>query len=286
MTYSVMEEEGKAVLDFVLPYDFLNVARNEIIGISLGCNPDTGWIGWTHGTLKGANGEAFVKPEMTADYLRIGVDNVLFENNVNYTVDQLDLRNYNIAFGVAHDMFFANIERDATGVTFSFATLGDFNRNGSENEMILIYFDFLTNSPGAGGAWPCVDYLLKIASDGTVYGSNGESKGNGAGWWSATANDAAGWDQAVINRENGITTISYHISIEKMKAIGLGNDNEIFGVVMREASHNAGDHSLYGEWYDCNFEGRGRDANGVGDYIRVSPDGKVYTASNNNPITE
>lgn len=216
----------------------------------------------------------------------MGIDNVLFENNVNFTTDTLDLRDYNIAFGVANDMFFAKIDRDETGVTFSFASLGDFNKNGAENEMILIYFDFLTNSPGAGGAWPSVDYLVKIASDGKVYGSNGEGKSNGAGWWSATEADRDGWDEAVINRNNGITTISYRISLERMKQIGLGADNEIFGIVMREASHNAGDHSLYGEWYDCNFEGRGRDANGVKDYIRVAPDGRVYTADDNNPMTE
>lgn len=286
MLYSIETADSGTTVKFVVPYKFLNVAREEIIGVSLGYNPGSGWLGWNHETLKGANGAAFVKPEMTADYLRVGKDNVLFENNVNYTTDTLDLRDYNIAFGVAHDMFFAKVDRDETGVTFSFASLGDFNKNGAENEMILIYFDFLTNSPGAGGAWSCVDYLIKIASDGKVYGSNGEGKSNGAGWWSATEADRNGWDEATINRNNGITTISYHISLERMKQIGLGADNEIFGVVMREASHNADNHALYGEWYDCNFEGTGRDGNGVRDYIRVAPDGRVYTAGDNNPVTE
>ena len=281
MTYKVTGKQGI----FALPYAFLSVTRNEIIGISLGYIPEGGsWTGWEHETMKGANGTAFVKPEMTADYLRIGVDNVLFENGVNYAVEELDVRDYKVQFGMKADMFYSKAERDENGVTFSFVTLGDFDKDGSQKEMVLLYFDFITDTEhkGTGGWSNGADYLIKIFSDGTVYGSNGEGKPKGPSWWSATDADKTG-DTVTINRNNGITQFTYSLTYDKLKVMGLGANDEIFGFVMREASHNAGDHKLYDPWYDCYFDGACRDAAAKSDFIRLSADGKMYTANNNNP---
>lgn len=282
MTYTISGKEGV----FVLPYSFINIARDEIIGISLGYIPaGSAWTGWTHETLKGANGDAFVKPEMTADYLRIGVDNVLFENGVNYTTDVLDVRDYEIQFGMNSDMFYAKVDRDTSGVTFSFVTLGDFNKNGDQNEMVLLYFDFVTDTQHKGTDWTNgADYLLKIASDGTVYGSNGEGKPKGPSWWSATNDDKTG-DTVTIDRTGGITKFALTLTYDKLAAMGLGSNDEIFGIVMREASHNAGDHTLYDPWYDCYFDGVCRDAAAKTEFIRVAANGTLYTATDNNSVT-
>ena len=165
------------------------------------------------------------------------------------------------------DDFYGKVSaRDESGITFDFLTTGDFGKEGDQNEMVLIYFD--TGETKAGG-WSDVDYLIKIASDGTVYGKAGA-------WWSASEADKIG--TVVITRENGVTTFSLKVAYS---TLGIGAE-DVFGVAMREASHNAGDHHLYDPWYDCYFEGGRIDAAASSQYVRVAADGTLYKAANNN----
>ncbi|MBO5716157.1 MAG: carboxypeptidase regulatory-like domain-containing protein [Clostridia bacterium] len=291
MVYTVENADTAPVLTFTLPYDFFGqrsaneaVAPTEVIGISAGQWMGTDWDGWDNFALLGANGEPFVKPEMPMDYIRIGAHNEIYSHINN---DTLNLNEYQINFGTGYnaennivgarpvmiaDNFYAKVvSRDANGVTFSFLTTGDFAKEGDQNEMVLVYFD----KGESTGGWTN-DYLIKIASDGTVYGRAGA-------WWSATEADKLG--TVTITRENGVTRFDLTVSYE---TIGVAAD-EVFGVAMRECSHNAVDHHLYDPWWDCYFNRgtdigspvTGIDAANCAAYIRVAADGTLYLAPNN-----
>lgn len=292
MVYTVENADTAPVLTFTLPYDFFGqrseneaVAPTEVIGISAGQWMGTDWDGWDNFALLGANNEPFVKPEMPTDYIRIGSHNEIYSHINNNT---LNLNEYQINFGTGYnaennpvgarpvwvaDNFYAKVvSRDANGVTFSFLTTGDFSKEGEQNEMVLIYFD---KGESTGGWTP--DYLIKVASDGTVYG-----RANSA-WWSATDADKIG--NVTISRENGVTRFDLTVSYE---TIGVAAD-EVFGVAMRECSHNAIDHHLYDPWWDCYFNrgtdigypGAGIDAANCDQFIRVAADGTLYRANSN-----
>ncbi len=297
MKLTVVDADTAPVVTFTLPYAFFGqrdvtevISATEVIGISAGqwstiANDGAGdWDGWDNQALWGANGAAFVKPEMPTDYIRIGAHNEVY-NHINN--DTLNLHEYQINFGTSYtldgapagakvqtlaDNFHAKVSsRNESGVTFDFITTGDFSKNGSENEMVLVYFDTSDTVNG----WDNVNYLIKIASDGTVYGKVGS-------WWSATDADKIG--EVVITRENGVTTFSLTVAYS---TLGI-SATDVFGVAMRECSHNASDHGLYDPWWDCYFEaGTSIGANGIDaansdQYIRVAADGSLYRANNNN----
>ena len=305
MKLTVENADTAPVVTFTLPYTFLGVAKTDVIGISAGqfsatANSGAGdWDGWDNVALPGANGEAYVKPEMPQDYVRIGARNELYAKADNAAVD---FSGYEIRFATGEntdtaagsrpvdeaDDFRGKVaSRDASGVTFEFLTTGDFSKEGEQNEFVLIYFDTGDTVDG----WNNVDYLIKIASDGTVYGSDGtDNDGNinnpgtanegSASWWSAGDNFKL--DVTVeITRENGVThftvTVPYTL-------LGIGAD-DVFGIAMREASHNAGDHHLYEPWYDCYYNGTAIDAANSSQYVRVAADGTLYSAANNNTAT-
>ncbi len=294
MVYTVEgADTNQPILYFTLPYDFFgqvdpaaSITSTEVIGISAG-QWHTGvsdWDGWDCFALYGANGSAFVKPEMPLDYIRIGAKNEIYNHINNET---LNLSDYEINFGTSYevggdgvgmhyvaeaDNFYATVvSRDESGVTFKFLTTGDFGKEGEQNEMVLVYFD---KGESTGGWTP--DYLVKIASDGTVYGKAGA-------WWSATEADKIG--EVVITRENGVTTFEWKVSYD---LIGISS-TEVFGIAMRECSHNAVDHHLYDPWFDCYFNrgtdigasATGIDAADCAQFIRVDADGNLYAAANN-----
>jgi hypothetical protein len=226
---------------------------------------------------------------MPSDYVRIGADNTLYAKADNLSVD---FSSYYFHFGTGSltaqtnpekeagalgnaglnaDGFYGKIlSRDASGVTFEFITTGNFSVNSatSEKEMILIYFD--TGVESLDGWNP--DYLIKIASDGSVYGKVGA-------WWSANDSNKLANVATIVN-ENGVTKVTYTVSYD---ILGIGA-NDVFGVAMREASHNAGDHMLYDPWHDFYFanETVGRDAASCTQFIRVASNGAVYVDNNNN----
>ena len=282
-------EDGKTFY-LTLPYDYIGVQRTEIVGVAFGqwSESANGWDGWNYAGATGVNGTNFVDPAMPVDYIRIGADNVSFWNAENKTLEEFNPTGYDILFGMGldganptvpeADHFYGKVaSRNENGVTFSFITTGDFGTRAGEKEMILIYFDKGESING----WENVDYLVKVASDGTVYGSNGSDKngninnpGTGnqgsASWWSA--NDNFKLDiTATINRENGVTTVEVTIP---HSVIGI-SASESFGVAMREASHNAGDHSLYDPWFDCYYHGERIDAAWSKKYARVDENGQL-----------
>ena len=260
MKYTVTGADSKPVLTFTLPYAFfgqvnaeMGIASDEVIGISAGqfSSSANGWDGWDNFAMFGANKGAYVKPEMPQDYIRIGARNEIYAKADNSTVYTAEHESYRIRFGIGlnnetaqgasyamteyADDFRAKVERSADSVTFRFISTGDFGvYSTGEREMILIYID----RGEAVNGWENVDYLIKIASDGNVYGK-------AAAWWSAADSDKIGTAQ--ITRENGITTVSYTISNQ---ALGIAA-GEVFGVAMREAAHNSTDHQLYDPEWDC-----------------------------------
>ncbi len=294
MKLTVENANTAPVATFTLPYSFFGqvnseagITSTEVIGISAGQWSTTAndWDGWNNFALFGANNSAFVKPEMPMDYIRIGAHNEIYNHISN---DTLDLNEYEINFGTGYnaennpvgarpvdiaDNFYATVkERNENGVTFKFITTGDFGKNGENNEMVLVYFD---RGESATGAWT-PDYLIKVASDGTVYGKAGA-------WWSATESDKIG--AVTITRAGGVTTFELTVSYE---TIGVAA-NEVFGVAMRECSHNTVDHQIYDSFWDCYFEKgtnigaptTGIDAANCEAYIRVAADGSLYLANSN-----
>ena len=270
--------EQQPEVSFILPYAFLGVEPTEIIGVSFGQYNGTDWNGWNCPDMAGYNGSAFVAPEITMDYIRIGADNKPFENSYNYEKDKLDLSGHQIHFGQMADSFYSKVvSRDDTGVTFEFVTLGDFGMRKGAEEMVFLYVD--TGEPRDNG-WEQVDGLFKISSDGTVYYRN-------AAWYEALDSDKTG-ETVTITRVNGITRFTYKVLYSK---IGIEKD-EVFGVAMREGTRNVntdGDRNdkLIDPWYDCYFEENTHvDAAWCSMYIRVKADGVLVVASSNGAVTE
>lgn len=282
LVLNVTEEDGNPVVYFTLPYDQLNVERTEIVGISFGqwSIAASAWDGWTltgdYAAQKGANGEAFVRPEMTWDYIRIGVDNKPFVNAANIALDVLDLNGYNLHFGKFNDSIHAKVSRDSEGITFEFATIGDFGRSINPNsgqdseEVILIYID--TGAPVGG--WGN-DYQVKITSGGKVAIKNGA-------WWNV--ND--GNDRGTVNTaadENGVRKFSYKVLYTD---IGLaGGTEETVGFALVEGWLTVDNWSdEYGGMIYTKQNGfyvMG-DAANEATFVRVDKDGNLFVAESNN----
>ncbi len=281
LTLRIAGTEEQPEVYFTIPYAFLNVSRDEIIGVTFGQSCTDGLDGWNH-DLKGLNGITFVAPEIPWDYIRIGKDNQAFWNAENKTVAELDLSSYNLHFGKSNDSFHAKVSRDEEGVTFDFVSLGDFNKNGGNLEAILLYID---KGEPAGG-WG-VDYQYKIVSDGNVYGNDGSdasSAGRGAAWWSANENTKLG--SVTISRENGVTRLTYKVLYT---TIGVAAD-EVFGFTAIEGwltGDNNSDEYLNGMTYThesgCHVVG---DAANTAGYVRIKADGTLAVADSNAAVTE
>ncbi len=273
---------------FTLPYAFLGVERTEIIGVSFG-QVSEGWDGWTlteeYASMKGIR-EMFVKPEMTWDYIRIGVDNKPFWNAANYTVEELDLTKHLIY--LANDEFIIKVSRSDTGITIDAVSFGDFNKDGAYNELLLAYFDF----GAVEGGWAGVDYLVKIASDGQVYGGGSVSKkaldaGKGASWWKESEADKIG--NATITTGTGykryVFTITYEEFNSDLPAENQIGATQVFGVQFRHASQNStADHALHDGNCSLDTTVTGDTAN-CANYIRVKLDGSYVIAQSNAAAT-
>ena len=276
------------VITFNVPYEFLGIGRDEIFGVTFGQggvqNGDVAsdWDGWTFDGATGVNGLAFVQPERTWDYIRIGADNQPFWNAENVTLQELDLTSYNLHFGkgVNDDSIHAKLTRDETGITFEFITLGDFSSRSTGTEVILIYID--TGAPAAG--WQ-VDHQYKLVSDGNVYknlDSDDAGRVDGNAWWAA--NDAHKLGTFTISRENGVTRITYKVLFTD---IGVSAD-EVFGITLVEG-WLTGDNGS-NEYGGCLYTYDGGsyvvgDAADTAGYIRIRADGSIVVANSNAAVT-
>lgn len=268
--------EDNTVL-FTLPYSFLGVSCGEIVGVTFGqfSASQNGWDGWgmtgDYASMTGVNGMAYVAPELTWDYIRIGVDNAPFCNAENKTLEELDLSQYNLHFGNKNDSIHAKVTRDETGITFEFVTLGDFNLhdgNPENPEAVLLYID--TGESVSG--WDGVDYQYKIVSDGRVRAKNGA-------WWNIAAGDDKG--NITINRENGVTRFSYKVLYTD---IGISKD-EVVGFTLAEGwltGDNDSDEYSQGLLYTYDGENHvvGDAANST-QYVRIKADGSLAVADSN-----
>lgn len=271
--------ESAPVVFFTLPYTFMGVSRTDIVGVTFGQNrvsPED-WDGWSgNGEMKGVDGLAFVDPAIPNDYVRIGKNNVPFENSVNYPQDELDLRDYKIRFGNGMDNFHAKVSRNDSGVTFSFVTESDFatSHNPVQNvanstELILVYLDI----GEAKGDWQN-DYILKIASDGNVYLATGA-------WW--TPSDVNKIGTVTFNKANGINQFTFTLEYSSFGC----NKDAVFGLTMVEGWIWGPDQSAFADSYggcvitlpDASYTVG--DAANEATFIRVKADGTLAKADSN-----
>lgn len=289
LVYAVSGSAQAPVLTLEIPYAFLGVQRDEIVGVTFGQggvkNGDVAsdWDGWNGlAGVTGVNGLEFVQPERTWDYIRIGVDNKPFWNAENVTLEELDLTDYNLHFGKGpnDDSIHAKLTRDETGVTFEFITLGDFSSRSTGTETILIYID--TGAPAAG--WQ-VDHQYKLVSDGNVYknlDSDDAGRVDGNAWWAA--NDAHKLGTFTISRENGVTRMTYKVLFTD---IGVSAD-EVFGITLVEG-WLTGDNGS-NEYGGCLYTYDGgsyvvADAANTAGYVRIRADGSIVIANSNAAVT-
>lgn len=259
------------IVTFSLPYAFLGVAKTEIVGVTFGQSNGTSWNGWDNESMKGVNGIAFVQPERTWDYIRIGVDNKPFWNAENKTLEQLDLTSYNLHFGkgAADDSFHGKVvSRDSEGITFEFVTLGDFGSRGGKLETVLLYFD----KGAVVGGWSGVDYQFKFVSDGNVYGGP-------QAWYAADQAHKLG--TYTITRENGITKFTYKVLYSTIGATA----EEVLGFTVIEGwltgnngSNEYANGLLYTHETGNHVVG---DAANTAHYVRIKADGTLTTATSN-----
>lgn len=277
------------VITFNVPYAFLGIERDEIFGVTFGQggvqNGEVAndWDGWSFEGATGVDGLAFVQPERTWDYIRIGADNKPFWNAENVTLQELDLTSYNLHFGKGpnDDSIHAKLTRDETGITFEFITLGDFSSRSTGTEVILIYID--TGAPAAG--WQ-VDHQYKLVSDGNVYknlDSDDAGRVDGNAWWAA--NDAHKLGTFTISRENGVTRMTYKVLFTD---IGVSAD-EVFGITLVEG-WLTGDNGS-NEYGGCLYTYDGgsyvvADAANTAGYIRIRADGSLAVAASNAEVKE
>lgn len=283
LVYAVSGSAQAPVLTLEIPYAFLGVQRDEIVGVTFGQggvkNGDVAsdWDGWNGlSGVTGVNGLEFVQPERTWDYIRIGVDNKPFWNAENVTLEELDLTDYNLHFGkgAKDDSIHAKVSRDANGVTFEFVTLGDFGiHDGTNSDYVLIYFD----TGAQTGGWEGVDYLIKIDKDGNVYGKN-------AAWWQVGEDSKLG--TIAISRENGVTKFSYTVAYT---TIGVQAD-EVFGFTLVEGWRTDADNGS-NEYGGCLYSYADgcyvvADAANTAGYIRIKADGSLAVAASNAEVKE
>lgn len=270
-------DSASPVVTFTLPYAYLGVQRTEIIGVSFGqwSVAADSWNGWDVPEMPGSNGEAFVKPEMPWDYIRIGVDNTPFWNAENKTIEELDLTGYNLHFGKAIDSIHGKVSRDGAGIAFEFVTLGDFGQSENPNshlvqdELILIYFD---KGETTDAIWNSVDYQIKIAPDGSVYG--------GAQAWYAADDGHKLTTTATITKDQGVTKITYTV---RYSDLGI-SENDVFGFTLVEGWRTGDNWS--NEYAGCLFTYAGgsyvvADAAITTTYIRMKADGTLVVADSN-----
>ena len=283
LVYAVSGSAQAPVLTLEIPYAFLGVQRDEIVGVTFGQggvkNGDVAsdWDGWNGlSGVTGVNGLEFVQPERTWDYIRIGVDNKPFWNAENVTLEEFDLTDYNLHFGkgAKDDSIHAKVSRDANGVTFEFVTLGDFGiHDGTNSDYVLIYFD----TGAQTGGWEGVDYLIKIDKDGNVYGKN-------AAWWQVGEDSKLG--TIAISRENGVTKFSYTVAYT---TIGVQAD-EVFGFTLVEGWRTDADNGS-NEYGGCLYSYADgcyvvADAANTAGYIRIKADGSLAVAASNAEVKE
>lgn len=295
--YTVENANTTPTIHFTLPYSFLGISKTDVIGVSFGQWSDTAnngsgdWDGWDNFAMVGANGVPFVMPENPQDYIRLGAHNELYWASNNAALD-LTSYEWNFATGedtdtaagsrpAAHaDNFWGKVvSRDASGVTFEFITTGNFSTDTDTSgiEFINVYVDLGESA----NSWTSVDYLVKIASNGTVYGRSkaqcSNAAVNGAAWWLATDADKLSTTATITTDANGVTKITYKVLYSDL---GI-SASDVFGVAFREASHRDPDHNLYNPWYDCYYKGVSYDVANTTLYARIAADGTTYAATSN-----
>ncbi len=249
LTFTFSSQE----MELFIPYAFLGITENDIFGISLGEWNDfaSDWDGWAYN-------DTFIDPANPQGYVRVGLDNLLYEANNN---DPLAVPGETGLFATkttheAFDSISGFIYRETTGIRFIFTTEEEFQFDGTNMDKIELFID----TGVSGTTRDTSDYLFILKSDGTVQIVNWESGGN-----------------------EDTSTLTFTYSAQEMELfipyafLGIQAD-DIFGVSMGEWSDFAAD------WDGWSYDGVFIDPANPQGYVRVGLDNLLYVANNNDPV--
>jgi len=241
--------------------DLGNVSLNNNIRFMLLQGSDNNGVTLYEGTTT-LNGVEIANPARSNTWTVLtGTGNVVSADNIPPEMPE----GYPLSFSSigtgpnTWEPFQAKVTRDATGVTFSFASLGDFGLRGDEKEFINIYIDIIDTSAGATAVAPLSwalgtkDRNYRIYSDGTVVyrddfvtgttltaANNTNWRDNGSGQYSVGNTTIAGNLKTLpninINKITGggvtLNTFSLTLSYEHL---GISADTE-FGFFLRQCT--------------------------------------------------
>jgi hypothetical protein len=234
-------------MEVFIPYAFLGVTSDEIIGISMGEFTEfaSDWDGWSY------NG-TFVAPENPQGYVRVGEDNLLYEATNNEAIVEVVYGETGLFATkdthVAFDSIEGQVVRSDLGITFTFTTLEEFQFDGTNMEKIELFID----TGLSGTTRDETDYLFILKSDGTVQIVNWNSGGN---------EDAS--------------TIVFTYSSQQMEVfipyafLGISS-TDIFGMSLGEFSDFASD------WDGWSYNGTFVAPENPQVYVRVGLDNQLY----------
>ncbi len=282
---------------FTLPYAFFSqaeesyaVSSTEVIGLSFGVYDSStgGWNGWVfYGAGTTYDGVPYVESNMTADYIRLSKENILYWSQTNTSVD---LSGYTITTGngttagysgqqelttnTAGDNFFGTVSRDTTGITFDFIGFGSFD----DTEFVMIFLDLGETSLSGWNVTSGEDYQFKIYGNGDVYYKSSDSP-----WWKTDReDDDSKYSGVKISVDTDTLMISFSITI-KYKDIGIEASDTI-GFAVREGIDSGDNWADYAPWYDSEVLGVEYDAADQTAYARIDSNGNLYFASSNTVV--
>ncbi|MBI9009518.1 MAG: carboxypeptidase regulatory-like domain-containing protein [Tenericutes bacterium] len=237
-------------MEVFIPYAFLGVTSEDIIGVSMGEWNDfaADWDGWSY------NG-TFIAPENPQAYVRVGLDNLLYEATSNEVIVNPGLTG-EFATKTSHEAFDSisgEIVRGELGVTFTFTTAEEFQVDGTTLERIELFID----TGASGTSRDETDYLFMLRSDGTIGIVNWNSGGN----------------------EDTSTIVYTFTSTEMVVYIPYAfleiTSTDVFGISIGEWSDFASD------WDGWSFNGSFVAPENPQAYIRVGLDNQLYEAASN-----
>jgi hypothetical protein len=250
---TIVFTNDSTTMEVFIPYAFLGIASTDIIGISLGQWNDfaSDWDGWAY------NG-TFVAPENPQAYVRIGLDNQLYEAPNNDPVSTVQPGTTGIFSGKDTHPNFDPIEgsivREETGIRFTFTTTEEFQFDGTNKEVVELFID----TGASGTTRDATDYLFMLRSDGSLGIVN----------WAGGGNE----DPSTIVFTNDSTTMEVFIPYA---FLGI-QSTDIIGISLGQWNDFASD------WDGWAYNGTFVAPENPQAYVRIGLDNQLYQAADNN----
>lgn len=246
-----------------IPYSYLDIAADEVFGISLGQWSTTAndWDGWGHQGM-------FVAPETPVGYVRVSADNKFYRDTKNIAEDNsdapvvdepVDYTGYTETdpFGTKADTFADSVlrlKRTDEGIEF------DFTGSRRLNGQIELYIDTKECADVRESDATC--WRIDLMETGLIGGTH----------FAGGALVTDGLEYNLINNSESGYRATLFIPYSYL---GITAD-EVFGISLGQWSTTAND------WDGWTFEGAFVAPETPATYVRVGADGELYTANNNN----